>query len=347
MSHPIHIIGAGLIGLSTADSLMERGRKVVVWDKAPAPGMGANYINGAVLHPSQAAPWIVGGWNDDLEAPERERLTREGLELSARSTERLSRRMRELGLPEDRRGVVQVFGSETGRDLRLEAYARMGVRASAARWMGHPAVDIHEDTTSDANAYALRLAEDLAERGAEFRMGLPIHLTRETGGAFRIHSGERGAGEETGAEELVVAAGHATTGLLRPLGLELDIEALPGHGLRFRRAADLPPVTVLDAESRTALTVLDDEVRLSGGVGLDTPDDLLPIWREIAGEIVEVLGQPIRRWTGHRPASRSGPRMGATPIEGLYVNAGHGHMGWTLSAGAGEIVADTVQGARQ
>lgn len=374
MTHRVHIIGAGLIGLSTADSLMDRGREVVIWDRGPAPGLGASYLNGAMLHPSQAAPWIIEGLNDDLSLEARERLTREGLELSARSGARLHRRMAELGLDARRHGVLQVFGSKIGRDRRMAAYARLGVRVEATDWLGHPAVDIPDDSTADASRYALRLAQDLAERGAEFRMSCAIRLDRSPDGVIRIHHDEgdwqgegasfarapvcapaRASDRPPGAEDvdqLVVAAGHATAALLepllRPLGLELDVEAVTGHALRFRRGGGVAPVTVMDAVSRTALTVLDDEVRLSGGVGLSEPRELLPIWNALAGDLVKSLGDPVRAWTGQRPATRSGrARMGSTPIPGLFVNTGHAHMGWTLSAGAGEIVAETLVGERE
>ena len=344
MSQPVHIVGAGLIGLSTADSLMERGREVVIWDAAPAPGMGASFANSALLHPSQAAPWLIEGFSDDLDDEQRDTATREGLELSGRSTERIKVRMKQLGLPPDRRGLIQIFASNADRDDRLDAYARFGVRAERADWMGHPAVDIPEDSAADARAYTRSLAEDLVSRGAEFRLGGAVELHFNGSGQICIMPPD---GEDVCTDELVVAAGHRTGRLLAPLGLDLDLEGVPGHALRFARHENVDERPVMDATSRSALTVLDDEIRISGSVGLSRPDDLLPLWSELSPALVELLGPPLGRWTGKRPVSRNGrPYMGETGVEGLFVNAGHAHMGWTLSAGAGELVADAVMAAR-
>ena len=343
MDDAVHIIGAGLIGLSTADSLMDRGRRVVIWDRAPAPGLGASFLNSALLHPSQAAPWVIEGLNDDLDADALDRLTREGMELSARSGERLARRRRDLGLTGDARGLMQIFGTLAARDRRLESYVRHGVVAKATSWVGHPAIDIPDDSVADAHEYTTVLADDLARRGAVFRMGRDVHLSRGADGAVHLVSDTFAP---IRAEQVVVAAGHHTGALLGELGLEADVEAVSGHGLRFRRPGHLPAASVMHADSRSALTVLPDHVRISGGVGLDAPRDLLPIWNAVAAELIAELGQPVEQWTGHRPVTRSGrPLMGETPVPGLFVNAGHAHMGWTLSAGAGEVVAEAVTGA--
>ena len=347
MDDAVHIIGAGLIGLSTADSLMDRGRRVVIWDRASAPGLGASFLNSALLHPSQAAPWVIEGLNDDLDADALDRLTREGMELSARSGERLARRRRDLGLSGDARGLMQIFGTCAARDRRLESYARHGVVAEATSWIGHPAIDIPDDSVADAQEYTTVLADDLARRGAVFRMGRDVHLSRGADGGVCLESGDfSGDFTSTRAQQVVVAAGHHTGALLGEIGLESDVEAVSGHGLRFRKPDRLPPASVMHADSRSALTVLPDHVRISGGVGLSAPGDLLPIWNAVAAELIAELGQPVEEWTGHRPVTRSGrPLMGETPVPGLFVNAGHAHMGWTLSAGAGEVVAEAVTGA--
>ena len=346
MGDTVHIIGAGLIGLSTADSLAERGERVVVWDKSPVPGMGASYRNGAILHPSQSAPWIVPGFSDDLDEAAREELAANGMELARRSGERLSRRMRELGLPERQRGVVQIFNTESARDIRLKSYARMGTLAEPIRWFDHPAISIPEDSSADARLYSLALAEDLALRGVEIRTCSDVTL----------HEGRQGlevgcGGVRVPADRVVVAAGGATARLIERFGLDLPVMGVPGHALSFLRSDELAAGidhAVMHADSRTALTVLGEEVRISGSVGLGSPEELLPIWREIVPELMEELGEPKRAWTGYRPCTPDGkPIMGPTPIEGLFVNTGHAHMGWTLCAGAGELVADDVVGAGQ
>ena len=345
MGDTVHIIGAGLIGLSTADSLLDRGERVVLWDRAPAPGMGASFSNGAILHPSQSAPWVVEGLTDDLDENTREALAANGLELARRSGERLTRRMRELGMPERRRGAVQIFNTEEARDTRLRSYARMGTLAEPFLWFDHSAISIPGDSSADARAYTLAMAEDLARRGAEIRTGSEVSLC-EKHGKLEVACGA----ERVPAERIVVAAGGATAKIIERLGLDLPVMGVPGHALSFLRSDDFadPGHAVMHADSRTALTILGEEVRISGSVGLGSPEDLLPIWREIVPDLIEELGEPRRAWTGYRPCTPDGkPVMGPTPIKGLFVNTGHAHMGWTLCAGAGELVADDVVGAGQ
>ena len=345
MDDTVHIIGAGLIGLSTADSLLERGERVVLWDRAKAPGMGASFRNSAILHPSQSAPWIVEGVSDDLDDRTREELAANGLELARRSGERLSRRMEELGMAECRNGVVQIFNTDEARDKRLRSYARMGTLAEPVSWFDHPAVSIPGDSCADARAYSLALAEDLVMRGAE------IHTSAEVSVREGRHGLEVACGADRfPADRIVVAAGGATAKIIEHLGLDLPVMGVPGHALSFLRSEDLadPGNAIMHAESRSALTVLGEEIRISGSVGLGSPEDLLPIWRGIVPDLMEELGEPKRAWTGYRPCTPDGkPIMGPTPIQGLFVNTGHAHMGWTLCAGAGELVADDVVGETQ
>ena len=107
-------------------------------------------------------------------------------------------------------------------------------------------------------------------------------------------------------------------------------------------------MAIMHAITRSALTVFDGHVRLSGTVDEADPVALLEIWEEIAPELIQRLGDPIQNWSGERPVSASGfPIIGPTPIDGLWVNSGHGHMGWTLCAGSGAYLTDQITGARK
>ena len=95
--------------------------------------------------------------------------------------------------------------------------------------------------------------------------------------------------------------------------------------------------------SHSALSFYEDHIRLSGTVGAKSAKALLSTWGEISPELMKALGDPIRVWEGQRPMSALGrPFIGRTAIPRLWVNCGHGHMGWTLSAGSGEVLAEMV-----
>ena len=73
---------------------------------------------------------------------------------------------------------------------------------------------------------------------------------------------------------------------------------------------------------------------------MSDPAALLARWREIAPGLMLRLGSPLSTWSGVRPMSPVGrPYISETSIPNLWINTGHGHMGWTLSAGSGELLA--------
>ena len=99
----------------------------------------------------------------------------------------------------------------------------------------------------------------------------------------------------------------------------------------------------MDTESRSAMTVFQDRVRISGGWGVEDPALLVKHWRDIAPALMMRLGSPRSTWTGVRPVSPVGrPYISGTSIPNLWVNTGHGHMGWTLCAGSGELMSALI-----
>ncbi|MEP1230533.1 MAG: FAD-dependent oxidoreductase, partial [Litorimonas sp.] len=105
----------------------------------------------------------------------------------------------------------------------------------------------------------------------------------------------------------------------------------------------LPNMPVMDAATRSALTVFEDHIRLSGT--WNEPDEmaLLTRWRDIAPHVMERLASPLFHWSAHRPVSRAGrPYISATSIPHIWINTGHGHLGWTLCAASAELMARMI-----
>ena len=145
------------------------------------------------------------------------------------------------------------------------------------------------------------------------------------------------------AKHLVVAAGAGSPACLARLDIRLQLKTIAGTAADFAKPADetdLPICPIMDTQSRSALTVFEDRVRISGGWGMTNPADLIERWRDIAPGLMLSLGQPISTWSALRPVSSVGrPYISGTSIPNLWVNTGHGHMGWTLCAGSGELLA--------
>jgi len=153
------------------------------------------------------------------------------------------------------------------------------------------------------------------------------------------------------ADHLVIAAGIQSVDLLARLELRMQLKAITGAAVDFalpEAREDLPSCPVMDAASRSAMTVFEDRVRISGGWQLTDPAPLLERWADLAPGLMLRLGEPLSTWTGIRPVSPVGrPYISATSIPKLWVNTGHGHMGWTLCAGSGELMAQMILDARK
>ncbi len=334
----IFIIGAGLIGLSTADALCRRGKTVTVIDAAPGPGQGASFCNSGMIHPSQVRPWLDRGlFAESVPST---------LEMAIQSRRILKNRMGEMNLMDAARpdGCLQLFDSQFMGEQALENYSDLGIKTD--RYHGawdflRFALYFPEDSSGNAQAYCQALHADLMRRGVAFQFDQSVTLRSDKSGVI-INIGD----SEFSASVTILAAGAKTNKLLQPLEIATPVASVPGYALNFDRPdMMLPDIPIMHAETRSALTVFDDHVRLSGTVGEAGPKALLEIWEEIAPEIVSQLGKPIFSWRGERPMSSLGrPIIDETPVKGLWVNTGHGHMGWTLCAGSGEHMAALMAG---
>ena len=331
------IIGAGLIGLCSADALLRRGCEVTVIDAREGPVRGTSHSNGGMLHPSQYQSW--SGAQDGAAAGAVRA-------LAALSLPRLRERMRALSLDAalDRPvGCYQLFPDVAAAQAAQVRFATDDVRANVVvhpeRTFGRPALYFPDDRSADAKAFGEALADDLAARGVTFIYGASELRLRADEGGMAVALGEH----RFRAAHVVVAAGAQSAALLGTLGLGLRVEPVRGWAVDFAlpETPALPPVPVMDSETHSALTVFDDRFRLSGTMNADSARPLLARWAEIAPEAIAAAGKPLSVWSGLRPVSRAGrPFIGEAPdVPGLWVNCGHGHMGWTLCAGSGEVLA--------
>ncbi|MFN4186348.1 MAG: FAD-dependent oxidoreductase, partial [Hyphomonas sp.] len=174
-------------------------------------------------------------------------------------------------------------------------------------------------------------------RGVTFRYG--VEITRLTASGGRIVSVETSAGPVT-ADAFVVALGPHAPKLLAPLGIRLPVYPVKGYSITARILdADRAPVsTVMDESYKVAITRLGDRIRVGGMAELSGYNNTLPaLRRETLAHSVGSLfpgGGDLAGasyWSGLRPMTPDGtPVIGATKIPGLYLNTGHGTLGWTM-----------------
>ncbi|HAG76876.1 MAG TPA: D-amino acid dehydrogenase [Thauera sp.] len=211
------------------------------------------------------------------------------------------------------------------------------------------------DETGDCHLFTTRLADMARAAGVEFRFGVDVRELLKRGGHI---DGVRIAGAEGDeilrADRYVLAFGSYSRQMAASLGLELPVYPVKGYSLTVPLvdAAAAPVSTVLDETYKVAVTRFDDRIRVGGMAELGGFDlRLNPRRREtlemVVGDLFPGSGDLPKAefWTGLRPMTPdSTPIIGATSYPELFLNTGHGTLGWTMSCGAGALVADLVCG---
>lgn len=208
------------------------------------------------------------------------------------------------------------------------------------------------DETGDCQLFTSRLAEMARALGVQFRYQVPIERLLVAGGAI---DGVLAEGTVLKADAYVVALGAHSTPLLRGL-VDLPVYPMKGYSITVPVAdATCAPVsTVLDESFKIAITRFDDRIRVGGMAEIAGFDSRLDPRRRATLEMVlndlfPGAGHSARGtfWTGLRPMTPDGtPIVGATALPNLYLNTGHGTLGWTMSCGSGQLLADLISARR-
>jgi D-amino-acid dehydrogenase len=210
-----------------------------------------------------------------------------------------------------------------------------------------------KDETGDCHLFTLSLAHLASELGVNFRFGDTVQELLFDGDRI---SGVRLANQEVlKADRYVMAFGSYSRETLAPLGIDVPVYPVKGYSLTVPLvdAALAPQSTVLDETYKIAVTRFNDRIRVGGMAELAGFDKRLnPRRRDTLEMVVQDLfpGGDVRRasfWTGLRPMTPDGtPIVGATPYANLFLNTGHGTLGWTMACGSGKLISDMVMGQR-
>ena len=227
--------------------------------------------------------------------------------------------------------------------------AEPGLAASDVDFVG--GLRLPHDETGDCFLFTNALAKLAAERGVVFHTGTEIQSITMTDGRATGALTSKGA---MTADLVILALGSYSPMMAKPLGLDLPVYPVKGYSITAKIVnEDRAPVsTVMDESYKVAITRLGDRIRVGGLAEIAGYDlSLNPRRREtLAKSVTELFGgagDPAKAtfWTGLRPMTPDGtPIVGATPIPNLYLNTGHGTLGWTMSAGSGRLLADLISG---
>lgn len=211
-----------------------------------------------------------------------------------------------------------------------------------------------DDETGDARLFCLGLAAHLQEQGVEFEFLTQVRSVRTEQG--RVVALDTSQGERPASRVVLACAAH-TAALTTRLGLPLAIRPVKGYSLTIPvdDPACLPSLSVIDHHLHAAMTPLQRRLRVAGTAefsGWDPqlrPERIQALWSMLKA----LLPQQYERfdrdaaepWCGFRPMAADGlPYIGPTPVAGLYLNAGQGHLGWTQSLGSGQLLAALISG---
>lgn len=399
----IVILGAGLLGVSSAWYLAADGHQVTLIDRQPGAGLETSFANGGQISVSHAEPWAnpqaplkILSWLGRADAPllwhgslQRDRLawgmaflreclpararrnTADILHLAQFSRACLHALRTELGLDyqQSTRGILHYFTAARGFVQAQKSAALIralgGERSildAAACLQLEPALAHSQipivggayaatDESGDAHLFTRSLAEHCAQRGVTMRYGCAVQALEAQGG--HIRAVRLTDGEAITADAYVVALGAWSTQLVAPLGLRLTLQPAKGYSitLTLEEGQSAPQISLTDESHKIVFSRLGQRLRVAGTAefaGFDTQlrQRRCDLIKQRVSEIFPQLRAALEQaesWSGLRPATPSNvPLIGATRYANLYLNTGHGTLGWTLACGSGKLLADLI-----
>lgn len=208
-----------------------------------------------------------------------------------------------------------------------------------------------DDETGDCFKFTTALSTMAAKCGVVFRYAESIR-------SLAIE-GNRVAGIETDrgrfiADRYVLALGSHSAAKLRPLGLKLPVYPVKGYSITvpITHADRAPESTLMDESYKIAITRLGNRIRVGGMAEISGYNNALPERRRATlihslTDLFDGAGDidAATYWSGLRPMTPDGtPVIGGTPYDNLFLNTGHGTLGWTMACGSGQLIAHLVSG---
>lgn len=396
------VLGAGVIGVTSAYYLSKAGHDVTVLERLDGPALETSHANAGQISFGYSSPWAAPGvpfkaikwlfakhpplsfrpdgslfqlkwmfqmWrncNAQRYATNKERMIR----MSEYSRECLAALRADTGIQYEgrQRGTLQVFRTqsqvdhidkdidvlrEAGVDFQLLTPKELVTAEPALAYARHPlagGLRLPDDETGDCNLFTLALAAMALQNGVKFRYGVSIEAIHANSAGV---NGVRCDGQTLVADAYVVALGAWSTRLLSPL-MTLPVYPMKGYSITVPISDETraPVSTLLDESYKVAVTRFDQRIRVGGMAEIKGFDKTLNPRRQATLEMVlddlfpgsRAQGE-VSFWTGLRPKTPdSTPVIGATHVPRLFLNTGHGTLGWTMACGSGQLIADMVSG---
>ncbi len=406
----ICVLGAGVIGVTSAYRLLEAGHQVTLVDAAALPGSETSLGNGAQLSYSYVAPLadpsVWSHWPEYMFSADSPLTLRPQMDpaqwrwlfkfLAACNTKRVRqttvdllrlaffsrdqlqqltqavpldfqhRSAGKLVMYGDAKGLASArkqiaFQAEHGCQQEIIDTARcMEIEPALANakrdWAG--GVYTPSEEAGDCALFCRQLVDAMSQQPSfRFAHSQRIHkLEMRNGALVAVHAGQ----EQIDADAFVLALGPASADFAQRAGFSLPLYPLKGYSITVplndsaNRAA-APQVSITDLSKKIVYARLGDRLRVAGRVELVGMDRSIPATAidELKRGVSELFpgcgdlsdSASLSPWSGFRPATPSGvPLIGPAPVKNLYLNVGHGSLGWTLAHGSATLLTQLIAG---
>ncbi len=404
----VTIIGAGLMGVTSAYFLSKKGFEVEVLERQDGPALVTSYANAGMLTPSMADPWNAPGilktlfssfasshsafvlrpkaipsligWGlkfleQSRSKPYYQNLHRSA-ELACYSMSILEELKEHLNLEFDHitTGSHKIFRSkenlEQAAKLSEQLYAH-NLNFEVVKSDDLPSIDqslsssvdtlygglyFPGDAAGNAHLFTLEMERCAKEMGAKFRYGVSVDELHRQGEKIKSISTNLG---KISSDLFVLSTGSYSTPLAKSAGLNVPIRPAKGYSISIPMDGwnGGPRMPINDDGYHVAITPLGDTLRVAGTAEFagydmtlrrDRLDDLYAMVREIYPDFASTIDpENVSEWTGLRPLTYDGsPFIGKTSIENLYLNSGHGPLGWTMATGSAKMLTDEISGEK-
>lgn len=395
------VLGAGIIGVTSAYYLAKQGHSVTVIDRLGASAMETSFANAGQVSFGYASPWAAPGiplkaakWMFSDHPPfsfrpdgtlfqlkwmlkmwanctasnyktNKERMVR----IADYSRNCLGKLRADTGIQYEARqkGTLQLFRTEqqmeaAHNDMRVlkDMDVPFELLQRDQLFIAEPALELvkdklvgglrlPEDETGDCQIFTMKLFHMAKELGVEFKFNESIQQIQRQDDTI---TGVISNNQLLTADAYLVCLGSWSARLMR------DIAAIPVYPLKgysitvpIENPDFAPQSTLIDESYKIALTRFDNRIRVGGMAEVAGFDKTLNLKRQAT--LLMVLNDLFPKashekidfnfWTGLRPKTPdSVPIIGQSPVKNLYLNTGHGTLGWTMSVGSAQLIADII-----
>ncbi len=402
------VLGAGVIGTTSAWYLSRAGHEVVVVDRQSDVALETSFANGGQISVSHSEPWanpaapmMLLRWLGREDAPllfrpradlsqwlwglrflaecleGRARRNTEAvfaLALYSREQLRLLRRDSDIHYDAQAPGILHLYDDireferarrqiqwleDRGLHTEIKAPAEcVTIEPALARSRVRIAGGVYSvsDESGDARIFTQRLAELCRGAGVTFRFNISVKRIEASRDVIDrvVIDDEEGIEESLRADAYVVALGSYSPLVLRSIGMRIPVYPVKGYSvtLQLEQGDRAPLASLTDHSRKIVFSRLGDRLRIAGtaelnGYNTEINETRCRAMLQRSFEWFPEAGRAenAQFWTGLRPATPSNvPLVGRTRYTNLYLNTGHGTLGWTLACGSGRALADLVAG---